>query len=156
MGRYHACTDERQAWNGQRVEIQLRSELQHAFATTVETVTTFTKQPLKFGAGPAKWRRFFSLMGSALALREATPLVKGTPRDEVELVKELHDNTKSLKVRERLRGWTAALQVAPRQHLKGFKWLLLVLDTKVNLIFVPRTQTITPIRESLLRHWTPL
>lgn len=136
VGRYHPRTNGREPWNGQRVEIQLRSRLQHAFATTVETVTTFTQEPLKFGAGPVEWRRFFSLMGSALARREMTPHVSNTPSDETELVKELIELTRSLKVRERLRGWTTALKVSPRQNLEGFKWLLLVLDTNVHSIRV--------------------
>jgi Region found in RelA / SpoT proteins len=102
VGRYNARIASREPWNGQRIEIQLRSRLQHAFATTVETVTTFTREPLKFGAGPTKWRRFFSLMGSALAIREATSLVAGTPTNERELVKELREVTRTLKVRQRL------------------------------------------------------
>ena len=69
VARYHPRSIGRTDWNGQRIEIQLRTKLQHAFATAVETVTTFTREPLKFGAGPAEWRRFFSLMGSALAIR---------------------------------------------------------------------------------------
>jgi hypothetical protein len=83
--RYHPRQQSRAPWDGQRIEIQLRTKLQHAFATAVETVTTFTREPLKFGAGPAEWRRFFSVMGSALGVREGTPLVNGTPQNEQEL-----------------------------------------------------------------------
>lgn len=136
VGRYHARIASREPWNGHRIEIQIRSRLQHAFATTVETVTTFTREPLKFGAGPVKWRRFFALMGSALARREATPLVLGTPTDEKELTKELRDTTRALKVRQRLRGWTAAVQTLPRKNMEGFKWLLLVLNLKRNTVNV--------------------
>jgi len=136
VGRYVARQENREPWNGQRIEIQLRSRVQHAFATTVETVTTFTRMPLKFGAGPAEWRRFFSLMGSALALREGTEPVEGTPRDTGELIGELREATKALKVRQRLRGWTNALQRLPRRNVKRFKWLLLVLDTTANTIDV--------------------
>src|SRR5271166_4137199 len=74
VGRYSARAQKNEAWNGHRIEIQLRSQLQHAFATAVETVTTFTRLPLKFGAGPVEWRRFFTLMGSAFAIREKTTI----------------------------------------------------------------------------------
>jgi putative GTP pyrophosphokinase len=94
VARYHPRLTERVPWNGQRIEIQLRTTLQHAFATAVETVTTFTREPLKFGAGPTEWRRFFSLMGSALAMREQTPLVEGTPNTEAELIGELREAAK--------------------------------------------------------------
>jgi Region found in RelA / SpoT proteins len=137
VGRYHPRIKNRQLWDGQRIEIQIRTRLQHAFATAVETVTTFTREPLKFGGGPDDWRRFFSLMGSALAIRENTALVPGTPKEKQELVAELRQVAKQLKVRPRLRGWADALQVLPRQNIeKGFRWLLLVLNTRENTVLV--------------------
>jgi hypothetical protein len=75
-------------------------------------------------------------MGSALALREVTPLVRGTPKDEKELVKELSDVTTSLRLRERLEGWTSAIRVLRRRNITGFKWLLLVLDVHDHTIKV--------------------
>lgn len=135
-GRYHPRVKSREPWQNQRIEIQLRTRLQHAFATAVETVTTFTKQPLKFGAGPTEWRSFFSLMGSALAEVEGTEHVKNTPKDHVELISSLQSAVEELKVRQRLRGWADAMKVLPRRHTKGYKWLLLVLNTTDNTIKV--------------------
>src|SRR6266498_4478476 len=60
-------------YNGLRIEIQLRSRLQHAWATAVETVSTFTGQALKSNIGDEAWKRFFALVGSAIAARELTP-----------------------------------------------------------------------------------
>lgn len=128
VGRYVASLHKNELWNGHRIEIQLRSQLQHAFATAVETVTTFTQQPLKFGAGPLEWRRFFSLMGTALAMREQTAPVDGTPTNRKELITELREATKALKVYQRLKGWADALEKLPRRNIRGFKWLLLVLN----------------------------
>jgi ppGpp synthetase/RelA/SpoT-type nucleotidyltranferase len=136
VARYHPRLAERAPWNGQRIEIQLRTKLQHSFATAVETVTTFTKEPLKFGAGPVEWRRFFSLMGSVFAVREQTPLVADTPNNEAELIAELREAAKKLKVTQRLRGWANAIRSLPRKHIKGFEWLLLTLDTSQNTIAV--------------------
>ena len=136
VGRFAARAEARQPWNGQRIEVQLRSRLQHAFATAVETVTTFTRSPLKFGGGPEEWRRFFSLMGSALAMREGTPLVEGTPSDPEELVEELRYRSEVLDVNGRLRGWANALKAIPRRHVTGAKWLLMVLDVNKNTVRV--------------------
>lgn len=130
VGRYSAKHPRHEPWNGQRIEIQLRSRLQHSFATAVETVTTFTRTRLKFGTGPAKWKRFFSLMGSALALREGTRLVAGTPEDETDLIGELRESATELKVRQLLGGWTNTLRSLPSHLHKDFKWLLLVLDVR--------------------------
>lgn len=134
VGRYASRDERHAAWNGQRIEIQLRTRLQHAFATTVETVTTFTREPLKFGAGPEEWRRFFALMGSALASREGTPMVDDTPSDPKELVAELGDKSKALDVRRKLMGWARALRALPSQNIKQYRWLLLVLDLSKNTI----------------------
>jgi len=128
VGRYRARLAKNEPWNGHRIEIQLRSQLQHAWATAVETVTTFTRHRLKFGAGSEEWRRFFALMGSALALREGTSLIEGTPNAESELIMELRDYTKLLKVRQRLAGWARALRTLPRRNVTKFKWLLMVLN----------------------------
>lgn len=136
VGRFSARGETRQQWNGQRIEVQLRSRLQHAFATAVETVTTFTREPLKFGGGPDEWRRFFSLMGSALAIREGTILVEDTPSDPDELVRELSDSARALQVSRKLRGWATALRAIPRRHMKGAKWLLMVLDLRANTVSV--------------------
>jgi hypothetical protein len=136
VGRYQATIEKNEPWNGHRIEIQLRTHLQHAFATAVETVTTFTSQPLKFGAGPANWRRFFSLMGSAMALREEVTLVPETPHRKIELVQELKQLTRELKVYQRLKGWANALEALPRRNMTGFKWLMLVLNVEQTTIKV--------------------
>jgi ppGpp synthetase/RelA/SpoT-type nucleotidyltranferase len=66
-------------YNNLRIEVQMRTQLQHAWATAVETVGTFTNQALKSNIGDPTWLRFFSLMGSAIAFKEETPLVPNTP-----------------------------------------------------------------------------
>ena len=67
-------SDKSPSWNGLRIEVQIRSSLQHAWATAVEVVDAFSGGgELKAGQGDARWQRFFSLMGSELAMREGTP-----------------------------------------------------------------------------------
>jgi hypothetical protein len=128
IGQYRPGSAKYEPWRGQLVEVQLRSRLQHAFATAVETVTTFLDQPLKFGGGVESWRRFFALMGSALALREGTNPVPSTPADRKEMIAELAELAQSLNVAARLAGWTSALNVRrPRYASKKYKWLLLEL-----------------------------
>lgn len=76
------------------------------------------------------------MMGSALAMREGTPLVEGTPCDPGELVRELRERSQALNVNARLRGWANALKAIPRRHVTGAKWLLMVLDVNKNTIRV--------------------
>lgn len=67
-------------YQGMKIEIQLRTHLQHIWSTTVESVGTFTDQNLKAGSGSKEWLRFFALMGSYMAQKENLPLVPDTPR----------------------------------------------------------------------------
>jgi len=134
VGRYKARAQKNECWNGQRIEIQLRTQLQHAFSTAVETVTAFTRTPLKFGGGPGDWRRFFSLVGTMFAVQEGTPPVPDTPSDLDELRIALRRLIGSLRVRKRLRGWTKALSVFPRKEMADARWILLVLDVAADTI----------------------
>jgi hypothetical protein len=107
---YHS--DRHETWNGLQIEMQVRSRLQHAWATAVETVGTFTRQALKSSAGDEEWLRFFSLMSSALALREGTPLVPKTPKGDPEALRsELRKLATKLKVQERMSAYGSALRV---------------------------------------------
>lgn len=73
-------------------------------------------------------------MGSAIAIREGTEIVEGTPELTKDLTAELRDITKALKVRQRLRGWTKALTQLPKRNTNKARWLLLVLDVTANTI----------------------
>jgi hypothetical protein len=107
--RYHS--DRNATWEGLQVEIQLRTQLQHAWATAVETVGLFTQQALKSSWGDADWLRFFALMSSWMALREGTALVPDTPQDPVELRRQIKQYANKLNVASRLGAFSAAVNV---------------------------------------------
>jgi len=106
---YRYYSDRKPTWNGLNIEIQLRSRLQHAWATAVETVGLFTQQALKSSWGDEAWLRFFALMSSIIAQWEGTPPVPGTPSDPAELVRELRDYVTRLDVITRLNAYGAVV-----------------------------------------------
>ena len=59
--------------NGFSIELQIRTQVQHAWATAVETMGTFLNHSLKSSEGPEEWLKFFSLASSAFAVLESTP-----------------------------------------------------------------------------------
>ena len=96
---------------GMRIEIQLRSRLQHAWATAVETVGTFSGQALKSSEGHEAWLRFFSLMATELACTEGLPPVPGTPADRGTLRRELTQLAAELDAVARLEAYGHTLRI---------------------------------------------
>lgn len=134
--KYHTASKDRAIYNGLRIEIQLRSRLQHAWATAVETASIFTGQALKSNIGADEWLRFFALMGSAIALQERGQIVPNTPTDRKILIDEISDLAHRLKVETILESWVAAQSItAKTTNAYAF---LLVLDP------VQKTISVTP------------
>jgi len=116
------------AYDGLQVEIQLRSRLQHAWATAVETVGTLLEQSLKSSEGSADWLRFFALVGSAFAFVERTPPVPDTPSSPTALAREIVRLQAKLKVRATLDTYRHALQATEQKGLGESTLFLLSLD----------------------------
>jgi hypothetical protein len=119
-------TEVTKAYTGTRVEIQIRTQLQHAWATAVEAVGIFTKQALKSNQGDTDWLRFFALMGSAIAAIEQCHSVPETPTDKTALVDEIEQLAHHLHVQEMLMVYNASIQLAG--EAKDAKYFLLQLD----------------------------
>jgi hypothetical protein len=105
--------------DSQRIEIQIRSLLQHRWATAVETVDLFTRQTLKIGGGDSRWREFFALTASFFALQERCLPVPGLPAESEQLSNQMRVLADELRVVERLQHWSTIMRnvlEAPRQH----------------------------------------
>ena len=127
--QYRSDSAELTVYNGLRIEVQLRSRLQHAFATAVETASIFTKQPIKSikaNLVDERWRRFFALMGGALALREGTTAVPGVPEDTKELASELRSISSELNVEPILSGWGETVEQLSGHPADATAFLLLL------------------------------
>jgi hypothetical protein len=60
-------------YNGKRVELQIRTRLQHSWATAVEAVGLYRGEDMKGGKGNSDWLRLFALMSAELAYAENCP-----------------------------------------------------------------------------------
>ena len=119
-------------YNGLRVEVQIRSKLQHLWATAVETVDFFTRQAIKFSEGRPDWTDFFKLVSSAFAIIENCPTIENTPLDRKELYFQIKKKEKELGVIHRMTGWTSAMKYFNEQVKNKIKsdakFFLLELD----------------------------
>lgn len=94
--------EERESFKHHYVEVQLRTQLQHAWATAVEAVGLVRNEDLKHGRGNADWLRFFNLMSAEFAEEEGCPIVPGTPASMIERHKEIKELDKRIDVVKRL------------------------------------------------------
>jgi hypothetical protein len=133
MYRYHS--DRKGTYNGLLIELQIRSLLQHAWATAVETVGIFLEHSLKSSMGPEQWLRFFALSASAFARVERAPLVPGTPRTKRELGREIRRVQRQLDVQQKLRTFGRALQVTEKTTPRNAHFYLLSLTPGTLTIF---------------------
>ena len=60
-------------YNGKRIELQVRTRLQHSWATAVEAVGLFRGEELKNHKGSEEWLRLFKLLSAEFAEAERCP-----------------------------------------------------------------------------------
>jgi RelA/SpoT family protein len=116
---------------GLKIEVQIRSRLQHAWATALETIDTFTGQALKSGLGNDLWKRFFMLTATAIALHEKRPGVPECPTTREELSQELKPLCKQLKVPDVFYGLSTGVRVTTEKTGKDVVAYMLELDSNL-------------------------
>lgn len=62
--------------DGAKVELQMRTKLQHSWAMAVETAGLITSTPLKSSMGSEEWLDFFKIVSSLFAIKEKQPILK--------------------------------------------------------------------------------
>lgn len=94
-----------EAYNGRRVEIQIRTRLQHSWATAVEAVGLVRQEDMKAGQGNSDWLRLFDLMSAELAMAENCPESDSVPSHDlrVQEIKDLDKKLDAINALERLR-----------------------------------------------------
>ena len=124
---YKYKSDKKSTYDGLLVEIQIRSRIQHAWATAVETVDLFTKQAIKSNEGRPDWMEFFKLVSSAFASMEGETPVPGTPTNPDELKRQIKKRVGELRVFQKMEKWTKAITII-EPKMKQLHFFLLVLD----------------------------
>lgn len=133
---YKTKEEKYKCYEGYKIEIQLRTNLQHIWATAVETVGTFIKYSLKSSQGPNEWLRFFQLVSSIFALEEETKLLENTPNNHKDLVFEIKKICDENNIFQKLKAFKASVHYLNRPQFEQGHYFILILkysDSKLNI-----------------------
>jgi len=128
--------DDKVVYDKLRIEIQIRTRMQHAWATAVEAVETFTKQALKSNQGDIGWHRFFALMASFIAHIEGSEQVPNTPTNRKELREEIESLSNELQILQNLMVYAATIHTISDLRETNNRYFLVRLNTSSNEVFI--------------------
>lgn len=123
----------KEKYRGLYVELQLRSKIQHSWATAVEVVGTFTKQALKASTGEEIWLDFFKYVSVEFAKLEKCQ--EDERFEGVDTLKKLKECMGNLGIAKRLKAFNVAVKtINSRSGKKGSGYYLLFLDLERRVI----------------------
>jgi ppGpp synthetase/RelA/SpoT-type nucleotidyltranferase len=147
MFNYVGKTDNQKQFNGKRIEVQIRTRLQHAWATAVESVGLFLGEYLKGDMGSPEWLRLFLLMSAEFARFEGCPEPHGVP-DHASRIAEIRALDATLEATKNLDKLSHAVRFTDISVAPSVKpsYYLITYDNATNEIsvqsyFYPKTAT---------------
>jgi ppGpp synthetase/RelA/SpoT-type nucleotidyltranferase len=96
-------TGDEAVYNDRRIELQIRTRLQHSWATAVEAVGLFEGEDMKAGQGSPEWLRLFKLMSVEFLVAEGCAENDDAGLDRRSEIIELNANLNAIQKLEDLR-----------------------------------------------------
>lgn len=121
-------SDDNSESDGMRVEIQIRTKLQHDWATAVETAELISNSSLKASQGDQSWLDFFKLVSAIFSLRENQP-VNELYRDmtEEDYCRNFYETNNKYKFVDNLKALVGAVDFYEKESFNG-GYVLVVID----------------------------
>jgi hypothetical protein len=127
MFKFNGPQDD-QTYGRHVIEAQIRTELQHAWATAVEAVGLFQNEDMKGGEGDPSWRRLFALTSAEFAAMEGGGCVPDVPEDRKERFRELRGLVQTLDALRTLDGIREAISYSERVYAPDARFFLIEYD----------------------------
>jgi len=125
---YSYMSDRNDIYNGLLIEVQIRTFLQHIWATAVETLGIFTNSALKASQGSEGLLRFLVVVSSIFAIEEDSPVVPNTSNDVALLCNEIKQLDRQYHIMEKLIAIKAAINATDPKLMRKSAYYLLVFD----------------------------
>jgi hypothetical protein len=123
------------AYDDLHVELQLRTKLQHSWATAVETVDAFMGQDIKAGRATPEWGSFFKHTSAMFAALEACPRSSDYAHLSTQQIAQMVRASESaLNVLTRLRGFRVATNAIMSRESRSSFLHRVVLNTQTRFL----------------------
>lgn len=127
--RYNNRKGSGKLYEGLLLEIQIRNELQHAWATAVETAGVFLNQALKSSIGNEEWLEFFCYASSSFAILENSPAYEAHRcLTNLEVFSKMLDLEEKLGVIKKLGMYNTVVEHLQDTNKQNTHYYLLQLD----------------------------
>jgi hypothetical protein len=121
---------------GRLIEVQIRSRLQHSWATAVEAVGLYRDEKLKNGVGSADWLRLFKLMSLEVAASEGCEYAKEGSNSRVQEIIALNASLDAIRTLDTLSHAVSNLdRILPDRHHKP-RYCLIEYDHQLKRVNV--------------------
>lgn len=142
----YSCFDEDESgnnWKKTKIEVQLRTKLQHAWATSLEIVDTLEGIELKTSlTGHEEWRRFFKISGLLVAHDERASVL------ESEELKSLESELKVLVLKLDVIGRLTRFSIGIRAATESLKKLSSSKNIGMCLVTITKEDLDNPVIHS--------
>lgn len=129
--KYNNRKGDAKNYEGLQLEIQIRNEVQHAWATAVETAGVFLNQALKSSMGNARWLEFFEYASSSFALMEDCEVLQAHRHlSKAEILKNTIDIATELEVIDKLTVYNSIVEELHHTQDEKTHYYLLELNTQ--------------------------
>ncbi|MBQ9017287.1 RelA/SpoT domain-containing protein [Candidatus Saccharibacteria bacterium] len=119
--------------DGMWVELQLRTHLQHLWATSVETMDEFLKTSMKSGAYVEGWTEFFCLVSAIFARMEQTTVMKKYDKQTtLQLCARLKVLMDEYAIEKKIKTWALTGPVVERARRRDAYYFVLTLEDSLN------------------------
>lgn len=115
------------------IEVQIRTSLQHSFATAVETLGMIERSSFKTGQGSEDFKKFFKLVSALFSLKEDTAVLNEYESVDVQfIINEAVNLEKELQIFHKLKGMALTAKNIDLDTRSNKTYQLLELNNAAN------------------------